>query len=72
LLGILAGYGFRRNPHVTATYEVANITPIDLAAAMADFWVAIQEVQNATSTHVDHVWMYSDNPPRKITLRPKK
>lgn len=63
LLAKLRQWGFRRNPHVTSTYEATNIASIDLAAAMADFWSEVHQTQTTTRTHIDHFWMYADNPP---------
>ncbi len=61
LAGVLTNAGFALNPHVTATWEHPDIPPNDLAQTMADFWNAAHNPPN--NAHLDHVWMYSDNPP---------
>jgi hypothetical protein len=61
LADVLKQSGYVLNPHVTATWEHANIAPADLAAVMRGFWQEASNPPNAAT--VDHVWMYSDNPP---------
>lgn len=58
---ILQLAGFVLNPHVTATYEHNAISEHRLAQTMQSFWQ--QAVNPPNRAHVDHVWMYCDNPP---------
>mgnify|MGYP001294259321 CR=1 FL=1 len=57
----LTDAGFVLNPHVTATYEHNMINEHELAGVMQQFWY--QAMNPPNSAHVDHVWMYADNPP---------
>ena len=61
LTAILKDAGFVFNSRVTATYEHASIKEYELAAMMQQFWYQAMNPPNAA--HVDHVWMYADNPP---------
>jgi len=62
LAKILTDAGYVLNPHVTATYEIADISEANLSVTMQAFW---REANNppAPGVKVDHVWMYADNPP---------
>ena len=62
LRGVLANHGIHLNPNVTATYE-GNLDQDDLAEAMTDFWDQAHSFQTTAGCHVDHFWMYADNPP---------
>lgn len=65
---ILESHGFALNPNVTATYENPSIGSPALAKAMQAFWQQAMNPPNAA--HVDHVWMYSDNPPPVPVVAP--
>ncbi len=58
---ILTEANYVLNPHVTATYEHAHIPERQLANVMRDFWD--QAGKPPGDAYIDHVWMYSDNPP---------
>lgn len=58
---ILEDAGFILNPNGTATYEHATVTEHQLAGVMLAFWQQAMNPPNAA--HLDHVWMYCDNPP---------
>lgn len=58
---VLQKAGFVPNLHVAATYEHNAISGPQLAQAMLDFWD--QASHSPWHAHLEHVWMYSDNPP---------
>ena len=45
----------------TATYRGSNISSVDLAKTLANFWTAVNADKRRVS--FDHFWMYCDNPP---------
>lgn len=61
LAKILTDAGYVLNPNVTATYEHSDIGEKALANAMKAFWEQAASPPNDAA--IDHVWMYSDNPP---------
>lgn len=61
LRAILQNAGFVLNRNVTATYEHNMISEHSLAQTMQNFWQ--QALNPPNQAHVDHVWMYCDNPP---------
>jgi hypothetical protein len=64
LKGILKRYGIKWQGDVTGTYEHHNISAIDLAAALGDFWAEVNQMPRPT--HLDHFWLYTDNPPKPV------
>ncbi len=68
LQGILKQSGIKWRGQVTGTYENLDISAIDLASALGDFWAEVNQMP--PPTHLDHFWMYTDNPPRlKLKLK---
>jgi len=61
LANILTAAQFALNPNVTATWEAAGITALDLSRTMRAFWHTAETHQGPG--HIDHVWTYCDNPP---------
>ena len=64
LAKILTDAGYVLNPHVTATWEAAAISPEAVARTMEAFWNKASQPPPGVS--IDHVWMYADNPPDEI------
>ena len=61
LAKVLTEAGYSLDPHVTATYEAGNISPVDLAKTVQLFWTTAGDPPDGVA--IDHVWMYADNPP---------
>ena len=60
LAKVLTDAGYLLNQHVTATYEHSTIPELTLAHVMREFWAVAEAPPN--NAHLDHVWMYADNP----------
>ena len=58
LYPILTNAGLRRVS--TGTYR-GDLTEADLRNALAQFWNAMHGYRGGA--HLDHFWMYADNPP---------
>ncbi len=60
---VLESANYLKHPSSTATYENGNINVQELAGVISDFWT--QACGHPGPGRIDHVWMYSDNPPEQ-------